>query len=283
MSCYQVKEAPRRRKPRGCGPGPRRAPARGASGPGPRSPSGGPPVPHGSSAALRRHQAVCGAVGLAAAPFAHSGGFPPRLRRGPPPPARAARRCPPLRSGRAPGSPPALPLGLPAPSLRCGLAVGARCGRLASGSRCARLRAPCSVALAPLRAPLRASAPARRVPPARVRFAASARAASRPGGPRGCAALPGGSAPRAFFGARAALAALRFPVSGVCFSWTGRECSGQLVRPGPSRCQRFRPVRCMGVRGPSQCGWTGGGRLSVRRRLVPPPPSFAIDTLARLR
>ena len=133
----------------------------------------------------------------------------------PPPPHPSAS----LRPGARlpPGSPARPP---------CALASLRACGRLSlrsSGLRVALrpLRAPCSVALALLRAPLRASAPARRVPPARARFAASARAAPGPGGR---AALPRSwwlRPPGLFLAARAALAALAVPCRGSPFLGQG--------------------------------------------------------------
>lgn len=282
MSCYQVKEALRSRKPRGCGPGPRRAPARGASGPGPRSPSGGPPVPHGSSAALRRHPRYAARSAWRPPLLRTPGAFRPGCAV-----ARPLRRAPPAAALRcAPAGPPAPPRLSRSASLRPRCAAGLRSALAAVDWPPGRAALGCGL---PVRSPLLRSAlpsvPARPPAGSPPRGSASRLRPGRLPGP-GAARLRRASwwlRPRAFFGARAALAALRRPVSGAFFSWTGSECCGQLVRPGPSRCQRFRPVRCMGVCGPHQQGETGGGRLSALRCLVPPPPSFAIDTLARLR
>lgn len=230
MSCYQVKVPLRHR--------PRRSEAASLGGPagrGPGPPPGGPPA---RSAPPLRFVATIGRGG------GRASGPPllrtprPLLRRGPCPcagPLRRAAPAAPLRFASA---------GRPAPP---------RLSRSASRRPCcaAGLRsALAAVVWPPVRAPpaagflfgrpcsasrsLRSSAPARRVPPARARFAASARAAPGPGGsaasPRSCP-----PAPRAFCGCARRPGGACCHMSGSWFSWTRRERKRQLVQPFPSR------------------------------------------------
>ena len=200
--------APPRGRVRIAGPRRPRTPRNNAGGcvPGPGA-ARAPPGPLGSSAALRRHQRYARRSRLSAGPFMRTPR--PLLRRGPCPCAgrSGAARPAPLRgpgpahgalaslAGPAPrGSPPAPSLG------RLCAAARLRGRSLApSGSRLRhplRLRAPCSVALAPLRlrrAPARGPAGS---PPPRPASRASGAAASGPGGPAAFGRGLGGCAPR---------------------------------------------------------------------------------------
>ena len=200
--------APPRGRVRIAGPRRPRTPRNNAGGcvPGPGA-TRAPPGPLGSSAALRRHQAVCAPVPPVGGPFfAHSaapfapGPLPLRgpLRRGAPGAASRARSGPwgPrfARRARPPGLPPRLRRSAACAPLRG--SAGARWPRLvrapasapAAGSLFGR---PCSAPPPP-----RPSAWPRRVPPAPSRFAGFGGGCLRPRGARGLWPRSGGCAPR---------------------------------------------------------------------------------------
>ena len=268
--------APPRGRVRIAGPRRPRTPRNNAGGcvPGPGA-ARAPPGPLGSSAALRRHQAVCAPVPPVGGPFfAHSaapfapGPLPLRgpLRRGAPGAASRARSGPwgPRFARRA--RPPGLPPGSVArPLVRRCAAPRALAGPVWFGLRHPlRLRAPCSVALAPLRlrrAPARGPAGS---PPPRPASRASGAAASGPGGPaafgRGLVAAPPGALLRA-----RACAGLLVPLSCRC------ACRGALPCAPPPRRPRW------GLRG-ARGLWPGFAPLPGCAGRVPHGARFSRPT-----
>ena len=268
--------APPRGRVRIAGPRRPRTPRNNAGGcvPGPGA-TRAPPGPLGSSAALRRHQRYARRSRLSAGPFLRTPR--PLLRRGPCPCAgrSGAARPAPLRgpgpahgalaslAGPAPrGSPPG---SVARPLVRRCAAPRALAGPVWFGLRHPlRLRAPCSVALAPLRlrrAPARGPAGS---PPPRPASRASGAAASGPGGPaafgRGLVAAPPGALLRA-----RACAGLLVPLSCRC------ACRGALPCAPPPRRPRW------GLRG-AQGLWPGFAPLPGCAGRVPHGARFSRPT-----